>query len=101
MPSKPDPENGLPAPTAEQRAELADALAELRESRDAPVPESVRVIPSKNVSRQTARLLNGAWANLTRECAEIAHDAAQDEGIDESVYKLVWVPGQPAHWAAK
>lgn len=99
MTSKPD-ENGAPAPTDAQRAELGDVLAEIREAHDV-VPESVRVIPSKPVSRQTARLLNKAWADFQRECNEIAHDASQDEGIDESVFKLVAFTGQPAHWAPK
>lgn len=103
MPSKPDPENGVPAPTDTQRHELADVLAEIRESRESRdlVPESVRVTPSKPVSRQTARLLNKAWADFQRDCNEIAHDAAQDEGIDESVFKLVAFTGPPAHWAPK
>lgn len=104
MPSKPDSdrglENGVPIPSDAQRAELADALAEIR---DAPVPGSVRVVPAKPVSRQTARLLNKALADFQRECNEIQHDAAIDEGIDESVFKLVAFqrPGEPAHWAPK
>jgi hypothetical protein len=100
MPSKPEPDNGVPAPpTEQQRAELTDVLAEIRE---APVSESVRVIPSKPVSRQTTRLLNHAWADFQREVNEIASLAAADEGIDQSCYRLFFTPGgQPAHWAPK
>jgi hypothetical protein len=83
------------------RAELADVLAEIREDRQAPVPDSVRIVPSKQVSRQTARLLNHAMADFQRAIEAIARDAAADEGIDQSCFTLVAFTGQPAHWAPK